>query len=231
MKQQALEKITPLPVEQIFITHYHEDHNGNLEDFQAHFNCPSYASPTCVEIMKKPPRISIPQQLTWGNRPPNTALIPKEGVLETDNHAFEIIPIPGHSIDMMGLYERSQGWFFSADLWVSEYIRYFLYSESMQTQIESIRSVLSLEFDVMLCGHNPQLENVKQKLANKLQFLEDFYGKVAALYHTGRSPASIMKHMGLKEDWKLRIISMGHLSTINMVRAVIQDEKNRVASL
>ena len=85
--------------------------------------------------------------------------------------------------------------------------------------------MLKLDFEQLFCSHNPQFKDGKAKMAKKLQFMEDFYGKVATLYRKGNSSKAIMKKMGLKEKWMIRIVSTGALSTINMVRSVIRDEQ------
>lgn len=227
MRKEILATVGGLEVDQMFISHHHEDHTGNLAELQQHFKCPSYSSAACIELMKKPPKISFAQWLTWGNRPANFQLQEKGGTLLTSNYKFDIIPIPGHAIDMVALHEANEGWLFSADLWVYQYIRYFMRAESMHQQIESIKRVLKLEFHVLFCSHNPQLIRGKDKLWQKLRFLEDFYGRAASFYHKGYSPPAILKAMGLKEDFGMRLLSTGELSTMNMVRSVIRDEKEK----
>lgn len=228
MRKEILATLGGLEVNQIFISHHHEDHTGNLAELQQHFKCHSYSSAACIELMKKPPKISFAQWLTWGNRPANFHLKEKERVVLTPNYKFDIIPIPGHAIDMVALHEAEKGWLFSADLWVYKYIRYFMRAESMDQQIESIKRVLQLDFDVLFCSHNPQLSGGKQKLREKLQFLEDFYGRAADFYHKGYSPSAILQAMGLKEDIGMVCLSTGELSTMNMVRSVIRDEKSKM---
>lgn len=128
---------------------------------------------------------------------------------------------------MVCLHEANQGWLFSSDLWVSTYIKFFMRTESMSQQIESMKRVALLDFDVMLCGHNPQFENGQKLLKQKIQFMEDFYGKAAKFHHQGLSANAILKAMKLKEDWMIRIMSAGDLSTINMIKAVIRDEQTQ----
>lgn len=228
MRKKAIETFRQLAVNQVFITHHHEDHTGNLEAIQEQFRVPTYASAKCVEVMKKPPRISPAQWASWGPRPANFNLIAKDDFIKTPQHHFEIIPIPGHAVDMVALYEKERGWLFAADLWVYDYIRYFMESESMAQQIESLKRVLELDFEVLLCGHNPQFENGKERVRRKLAFLEDFYGRAAELYQEGYAEKEIFNQMGIKEKWEIRAMSLGHLSAVNMVRAVIRDEKNKI---
>lgn len=227
MRKAILNTITQLDVRQIFITHHHEDHTGNLDIFQSHFGCPSYASPLCSEMMKNPPSISFAQYFSWGSRPPNFELIAKERKMDTSRFSFDIIPIPGHAPDMVALHEPNQGWLFSADLWVYDYIRYFMEWESVSQQIQSLKRVLPLEFDALFCGHNPIFKNVKQRIQNKIDFFEEFYGKVARLHHEGQTPQQIMQTLKIREKWFIRLFSTGKLSALNMVRAVIRDEKEK----
>ncbi len=224
MQKEVFNTLNSLPVEQIFITHHHEDHTGNLKTLQSYFKCPTYASFLCSKIMKNPPSISFAQWLTWGKTRANFDIQVIDNQINTQNYDFQVIPIPGHAVDMVCLYEANQGWLFSADLWVNEYIRYFMRTESMKQQIESIKKVLKLKFEALLCSHNPQFKEGKTKLRRKLQFLENFYGQVARLFHKGYTASSIFKQMQLKEGWQIRIMSGGELSTLNMVKSVIRDE-------
>lgn len=226
MRKIALDTIKPLPVQQILITHHHEDHSGNLNPLEQHFQCPAYSSPHCAEIMKKPPPLSLAQHLSWGNRKPNFTLKTVGKTLKTPNYTFEVIPIPGHAIDMIGLYEPNQGWLFSSDLYVHHRIRYFMEPESMIEQIRSIERVLQLDFEALFCGHNPQLNGGKEKLQKKLVFFQNFYQTVVDYHKQGYSPKAIFKKMGLKDDLQSRIMTQGTISTINMIRAVIRDEAN-----
>ena len=225
MRKAALAYLKELPVEQIFLTHHHEDHTANLRPLQQHFQCPSYASEKCVELMKNPPDISFAQWLTWGKTEANFDIQVTANQIRTNKYTFDLIPIPGHAVDMLALHEPNQGWLFSADLWVNEYIRFFMRPESMKAQITSMKRAAQLDFEVMLCSHNPQFEGGKAKLLKKIQFMEEFYGRAATLYQQGLKAKEIMKQMKLKESWPIRIISGGALSTLNMVKAVIRDEK------
>lgn len=233
MANEVFREVENLPVQQIFITHYHEDHSGNIAQLQQRFRCPVYASEKCCELMKAPPAISFPQKLSWGNRPAFKTLRPKSNFINTENYNFQLIPIPGHAIDMVALYEPNRKWLFSSDLYVSPYIAYFLEEESMLEQINSIRRILKLDFQILLCGHNPQFKNGKEKLKRKLDFFEDFFEKVANDFEKGYAPKQILKNLNIKEYWGMRILSNGKLSRLNMVKSVIRDldrEKKKIKS-
>ena len=223
MRDDVFESINDLDVQQILITHYHEDHSGNIARLQSHFQCPVYASELCCEIMKNPPPISFGQKRSWGDRPAYHDLIAIAESIKTPNYSFQIIPIPGHAVDMIALHEPSKAWLFSADLYVNSFIGYFLKEESMLQQINSIKKILELDFEYMFCGHNPQFKEPKKKLKKKLDFLEGFYQQVSDLHQEGKRGQEIFKKMKMKEYWIIKLLSSGKLSRMNMVNAVLRD--------
>ncbi len=223
MKDSIIAATQSLDVQQIFITHHHEDHSGNIKPLQALHNCKVYAPWPCCQLMKNPPKLSLAQQVTWGNRPPFHDLIPISDTIKTNKFCFDLIPIPGHAPDMVALYEPDRKWLFSADLYINSYIGYFLKDESIREQIESTKKILQLDFKVMFCSHNPQLKNSKQQLSKKLSFLESFFDDVATFHRQGCSPKEIFKRLNLRENLFIKIFSQGHLSKMNMVKSVIRD--------
>ena len=68
MCKTILSKTNDLQINQILITHHHEDHSGNIYPIQVQHHCPVYASDKCCDLMKDPPEISFAQKLTWGQR-------------------------------------------------------------------------------------------------------------------------------------------------------------------
>jgi len=228
--REVLRQIGGLDVREIFITHHHEDHTGNLNRLQQHFNCPAYASETCCKLMKKPPKISLAQYIFWGNRPSNHQLIPHGASVSTDKYNFQIIPIPGHAVDMVALYEPNKKWLFCADLYVHHYINYFMRNESVSQQIHSIKGILELDFDVLFCAHNPQFSGGKALVEKKLIFFENFYAQVSELYGKGKTAKQIFKRLNFKENRYIKLLSQGNLSKMNMVKSVIRDIQNKANS-
>lgn len=222
MSKEVFTAVSNKPINQIFVTHHHEDHTGNVANLVEHFNCPAYSSNLCAEMMKAPPNISFAQYMIWGSRPPYYDL---QGVksLTTDYHEFQLIPIPGHAPDMVALYEPIKKWLFSADLYVHHYISYFLFSESVAQQIVSLEKLLQLDFDTLFCGHIPPIKDGREKLTKKLQFLRRFEEQVKGEAAKGHSANKIMRALDMKERWDIRILSHGMLSKLNMVKSVLRD--------
>lgn len=223
MRKHILPATAKLAVDQMFITHHHEDHSGNIPQIRAQHGCQVYASELCCQMMKAPPPISLAQKITWGDRPAYTDLTPVSGSIQTPQFRFDILPIPGHAPDMVALYEPTKKWLFSADLYLNSYIDYFMRAESMADQIESIQKILRLDFKELFCSHKPQLQHGREKLEKKLHFLKTFFAQVAEQYAKGYAAREIFKRLDLKENSFIKTLSTGALSKMNMVKSVIRD--------
>tara|TARA_Y100001972_G_C7653501_1_gene328810 strand:- start:1801 stop:2040 length:240 start_codon:yes stop_codon:yes gene_type:complete len=79
----------------------------------------------------------------------------------------------------------------------------------------------------LFCSHNPRLTDGRQKLEEKLHYLEDFNGKVIQLYQKGLNAREIDKTMKLREHGFIHLLSLGYLSRLNMVRSAIRDYESK----
>ena len=93
----------------------------------------------------------------------------------------------------------------------------------MFTQIDSIKKLLTLDFDTLFCSHNPKVKDGKQRLQNKLNFFEDFAGKVTTLYDEGMRSSEIFSAMKLKENYYYKVLTVGNFTAENMVKSVVKD--------
>lgn len=224
MQSSILSATQDLPIEQVFITHHHEDHTGNIDEICAEHGCEALSSSLTQEIMQKPPSLSCIQKIMYASRGANFNIKAiNSDWLKTPNYTFQLIAVPGHAADMVALYEPNKKWLFSADLFINTHIGFMLQNESIQQQINSIKRVLTLDFDVLLCAHNPQLKDGKEKLKDKLQFLEQFMEQVSSWNQKGYTAKAIFKAMKLKENHFVKILSGGNLSKLNMVKSALRD--------
>lgn len=221
VRKDILNSLEPDPPGVVFLTHYHEDHSGNAAAVSDRFSVPVYGHRLTAQKLEKKYRIFPYQHLIWGATDP-VAITPFDGKWE--NKGISLVPVhaPGHSKDHTVYLETENGWLFSGDLYLGDRIRYFRSDEKIEDQITSIKKVLSLDFDALFCGHNPRPENGKTFLARKLDFLEDFYGRVAALAQKGMDEKEIMRTLNLSEDRLILMLCFGNVSMKQMVRSVIR---------
>jgi hypothetical protein len=98
------------------------------------------------------------------------------------------------------------------------------------TQIESLRKVLKLDFDALLCSHFPKLENGKKRIEKKLAFLEALYGDVIRFWEKGYPERQIFRALKLKEDYFIKFFCLGNVSLLNGVKSVIRHYAEKKAA-
>ena len=92
----------------------------------------------------------------------------------------------------------------------------------MGTQILSLKKILELDFDILLCSHYPKLENGKRRIKSKRAFLEELHGNIIKFYEKGYSEKQIFKVLKLKEDYFVKYFCFGNVSMLNGVRSVLR---------
>lgn len=208
----------------IVLTHHHEDHSGNAAKLGAQHGISVRGHSLTADKMRSGFRIRPYQRYVWGTALP-VDVIPINDVVETDRFAFTPVHTPGHSNDHTAFLEKQQGWLFSGDLYLGERIKFFRADERFADQIASLKKVLALDFDTLFCAHNPCLKDGKQKIKNKLQFLEDLYGNIRELAVKGHSEKAVIKALDPRNDRGIKLITMGNVSFANMVRSAMASFK------
>lgn len=208
-------------VASVLLTHYHEDHAGNAGAIKRRLQVPVYGPAATCRKLENPGPIFPYQHLMWGRAEPVTANFLPELFIH-NNERFLPIHTPGHSRDHTVFLEPDKGWLFSGDLYLADRVKYFRADENIADQIRSLRKIQAYDFDALFCAHRPVIKNGRRHLARKLNFLEDFYGRVARLADEGLDAGGIMKRLAFKETWSIRLLCFGNVSLKNMVRSVME---------
>ena len=77
--------------------------------------------------------------------------------------------VPGHCEDQVAFWVPDRGLLFSGDAFIHERPRYFRSDEDFHATIASLRRLLELDFEHLLCAHRPRVGNGKAALQQKLQ--------------------------------------------------------------
>jgi len=213
-------------IAKIILTHHHEDHSGNVAFLMDELDIDAFAHPETVRILKKGIKVSPLSRLLSGDvAGAHLKPLAETDRIVTEKYSLQPIYTPGHCSDHYCYYEAEKGWLFSGDLYVADKIKYFASFESLLTQIESLKKLIALDFDVLFCSHNPKTHGGKQRLKNKLQFFEDFAGTVTGYYEQGHNARQIFALMGKKDYYVNNYLTLGNFCAENMVHSVVKDLK------
>lgn len=159
------------PIEQVALTHNHEDHSGNARWIEDNLKVPIYLYEKAHEQAHEDGMYPKYRQIMWGHRRPfNPQPMPDK--LETEKYTFEVFDTPGHTIYHNAFYEPSEGWLFTGDLYLSTRQYLFYIEENIRQTILTLEMLAELDFDTIFCAHAGVVENGKERLKNVLPFLK-----------------------------------------------------------
>ncbi|GAA5314895.1 MAG: MBL fold metallo-hydrolase [Candidatus Pelagadaptatus aseana] len=203
-------------VEQVLITHHHEDHSGNAANIKRMTGITPLAPATTCDILKRGFKIPPWQKMMWG-KSGKLSCDPLPDQLQLANgEAVTPIFTPGHAKDMHCYLLPERGWLFSADLYLASYLKMLRSDENAQVLVDSINQVLQQDFEVIVCLHRGVVEGGKQRLTDKRDYILEFAGKVQALHREGMSDRQIT-HRLLGKESPVSVLTGYNFSKINLV--------------
>ncbi|WP_372365275.1 MBL fold metallo-hydrolase [Candidatus Uabimicrobium sp. HlEnr_7] len=206
-------------IQKIFLTHHHEDHSGSAHSF----NIPVFSSAKTAQIMRKGFKLKFYQKLLWGKmRVCECQTFSNENTI--GNSMVKIIETPGHSDDHVAFFLPQKKWLFSGDLFIHQKIKYFRRDEDFSKTIDSLQSVLSLDFTTLFCCHYGIVEQGKKALQNKLDHLLRIEDKVRTLHAEGLSIKQISRKLTKSTSV---VITFGDVSTNNLVYSILHGARPR----
>ncbi|MEO4052925.1 MBL fold metallo-hydrolase [Solibacillus sp. CAU 1738] len=209
-------------IEQIVLTHYHEDHSGNAAYFQKK-GIPILMNQIMLESCTKRADYPLYRKLFWGAREPFHGQ-PLESTFESRNATWDVIETPGHAIDHVALLNRETGHLFTGDLYVSSRTKVVLKEESIPTIIASLEKVLTYDFNEVFCSHAGLLKDGRQRLTVKRDYLLELEDKVIAFNKLGFSAAEIQKQLFPKK-YPITRMSSGEWNSMNIVTSILEEKK------
>ena len=208
-------------LDKIVHTHFHEDHTGNTRYLTSRYNIPVFIDPFFIEVCRKRAGLPLYRRVFWGRREGFNPL-PLPETVETEKARWEVIPTPGHSEDHVVLLDQREGRVFTGDLYVRDKTSVIMRQENLPVLMESLRRLLTRDFDTVFCSHSGVIENGYQRIQQKLAHLEELRGQVLHLHSLGLGIKEIHRRMYPKR-LPITYFSGGEFSTYYIVRSLIED--------
>lgn len=205
-------------VKQVLITHHHEDHSGNGSVIQKEMKVPVYVHSSGIKYYTNVLPLRLYRYIVWGK--PNAfkpEIIPNE--IELDNGLkLKTIHTPGHSNDMTCFLEPNRGWLFTGDLFIASKPTYMRQDEDPNQEINSLKKILSYDFDRIFCSHRGKVVDGRRAIQNKLNYLQELREKILVLHKDGKSVDEITGILMGKEKI-ISLITFYDFSKKNLVKA------------
>jgi glyoxylase-like metal-dependent hydrolase (beta-lactamase superfamily II) len=216
--------LADMGVNQIVVTHSHEDHIGGLRRLQQRYpHAPIYAPRGALPLLEDPSKLRMQfyRRAIWGEpRPVHGArsLDEVEDVLATPSYSFRVIETPGHSLEHISLFEPNQRWLFCGDAFIGGQDRAWAQEYDMFGVISSLRALASLRPERMFPGSGSVRRTPLPEIHEKIGALTRLSEQVAEREAAGASVADMVADL-LGGEPRFRPWTGGHFSAANLIRA------------
>lgn len=203
-------------IEQVALTHIHEDHSGMAFWLQEQYNIPIYLHEDSLRHTEQYGKYPLYRHLTWGKRKPfHGEPMPRE--ISTSKYMFDVIDAPGHSPAHNVFHEKNQGWLFTGDLYIGSKQIVAFKEENMSQTITTLEKLVKLDFQTIFCAHSGVWQDGKERLLKKLDYLQELQSKVHEMKKQGLNNRQIDNRL-FPQKQPITYVSGGEWSSLNMVR-------------
>lgn len=212
------------PVQQIVITHAHEDHIGGLSAVLARFpGAGVYASRQSLPIIENPELIGMQRyrQVVWGKPKPYTgarSLDEVEDAIRTPQFTLRAVETPGHSRDHVSYFEPTYRWLFCGDAFIGGRDIAWAPEFDMFAIVSSLRTLATLRPERLFPGSGTVRRTPLPDLLGKIGDLIQLANEVHRLETEGRNVGEIVEMLFGGEP-PIRWWTFGHFSAANLVNA------------
>jgi len=197
----------------VLITHYHEDHAGNVERV-ARRGIPIGAAAETIEIVRAPEPIRLYRRLTWRTAPPL-----RSRVTPFVDDALALKAAPGHSSDHHVVWDATTGTLFGGDLYLGVKVRIAHGDENPWRLAKTLREVAALGPERLFDAHRGFVPNPVPLLVAKADWTEETIAAIEKRIADGAEDSVIVKELFGGESVP-GYFSGGDYSRTNFVRNV-----------
>ncbi|GEK35149.1 MBL fold metallo-hydrolase [Kurthia sibirica] len=213
-------------ISKVVLTHNHEDHTAGAAWLQENLHKDIYIHEDSVEICRGYEQTPLYRQAIWGIRHPFEATaLPKH--FKSDHYQWETIATPGHTKDHLSFYCKDLKILFTGDLFVTPSPKVILDTENVHDTINSLKRVLTYDFEKMFCCHAGYIANGREMIMKKIMFLENIKSQCNKLSDAGENIARITEELFPKR-YPIEQVSQHQWGSQHIVSSLLKDQATLV---
>lgn len=216
------------PISHILFTHHHEDHTGNAMAIRATTGAQLVATQLQRPLIEQGFNIRWYQRKFWGRFTPGRVdevlTVPFRGKTTWNGPQGDLIlhHVPGHSHDSIAIEIPSAGALCTGDLYIHHKVRYVRADELATDTLSSLRGLVNhVQFEQLLCAHNPIESDGKSYLQRKADYFEATASALFDAMQRGMTFEQARQSVLGNEDHKIKILTLGDVSIANLAGSLL----------
>lgn len=196
------------------VTHYHEDHAGNVDRLVA-LGLPVGLPDGTLERLIDPVPIGFYRRYCWGVA--RRLQAPPEPF---EHPVLQLLPARGHSPEHHVVWDAENGTVFGGDLFIGVKVRIAHPGEDIRGQVVALRRIAALGPKRLFDAHRGPVPDPVSQLTAKADWMEEMIEAIDRRVREGWSETAIRDAVLGREDltgW----VSRGDYARLNFVRSVL----------
>lgn len=195
------------------VTHYHEDHAGNVPRL-VRLGIPVGMASGTLERIRRPAPIGLYRRVMWGTASPL-----EDEPAPFEDPALRLLSSPGHTPDHHVVWDAERETMFGGDLFIGVKVRIGHPNEDLRQQVRTLRSMAALRPRRLFDAHRGPVADPAGQLGAKADWIEQVIGAVEDRVRGGWSDGAICRDVlgpGDLTGW----VSRGDYAKTNLVRSI-----------